>query len=147
MICYFESLSTTKMTRICYLGGILFHWASCGFGSEDGPGAQLTLGEIVGRGVWSPEDHPVGRKCEPGSPTTDLKVVFLCGVVSNPLDKICSEVHFAHSCFQVTWFTSAELKVVLGLWESMCSWQNQRNWLLIADCWLNLFSLSNTFLI
>ena len=63
------------------------------------------------------------------------------------IDKICSEVHFAHSCFQVTRFTSAEFKVVLGLWESMCSWQNQRNWLLVADCWLSLFSLSNTFLI
>lgn len=110
MICYFESLSTTKKTRICYLGGILFHWASRGFGSEDGPGARLTLGEIVRRGVWSPEDHPVGRKCEPGCPTTDLKAAFLCGVASNALDNICSEVHFAHSHFQVTWFTLAELR-------------------------------------
>lgn len=82
----------------------------------------------MGIGVWSPEDHPKGRKCELVSPTANLKVVFLYGMVGNPLDKICSEVHFAHWCFQVMWFTLAELKVVLGseiLDSTGCSWQSQ----------------------
>ena len=79
MICYFESLSTTKKTRICYLGGILFPWASRGFGSEDGPGVWLTLGEIVRRGVWSPEDIQQEENVSQAVQEQICKLLF-CGV-------------------------------------------------------------------